>query len=577
MLRPTIRNQILGIAMGLIVLMAITSVLSTVMARRIAHQLDELTTKYVEAYGHLARMNIRSLEQALSVRRMVIAKMQSPSDEAAVAEQQKTYEAKGLEVDQEANAARALVNAIIADVSTTSDDARLGRIDDRIETLNNDLRRYLGGEHKRLLQLLEAGNLAEVRASLARAETLRDEFNQQVDEVRGDMLAQVRADAAVTARDQQRAILISVILTALAAILGLLFSFFVSTGITRPVRRLLEGTRAVEAGRLDGSIDVTTRDEIGQLTAAFNKMVEQLRHKERMRETFGRYIDPRVVEGLIERQSLTATDGERRVMTVLFCDMKGFTSLSEGMTPQGLVKVMNHYLSTMSGPIRSRQGIIDKYIGDAIMAYWGPPFNEDADQARLACLAAIDMADRGTALRTELPELLGVRSVPSECDIRIGIATGEVLVGSIGSEFMMSYTVMGDAVNLASRLEGTNKIYGSHALVSEATVKAAADVIEFREVDRLVVVGQTRPVTVFEIIGRKGELSPAQLALLKRYSEGLAAYRARHWDEALQAFNEALEAVPADGPSMTFVKRIDSFKTNPPADKWDGSWYVDHK
>jgi class 3 adenylate cyclase len=577
MLQPTIRNQILGIAMGLIVLMAVTSVLSAVMAKRIAHQLDELTTKYVEAYGHLARMNVRSLEQALAVRRMVIAKTQSPPDNAAVAEQQKIYEAKGLEVDQEANAARGLVNAIIADVTTDSDNARLGRIDDRIETVNNDLRRYLGEEHKRLLSLLESGNLSDIKASLARTEALRDDFDQKVEEVRKDMMAQVRADAAVTTKDQQRSIVISVILTVLAAILGLLFSFFVSTGITRPVRRLLEGTRKVEAGRLDGSIDVTTRDEIGELTAAFNKMVEQLRHKERMRETFGRYIDPRVAEGLIERQSLTGTDGQRRIMTVLFCDMKGFTNLSEGMTPQGLVKVMNHYLSTMSGPIRNHQGVIDKYIGDAIMAYWGPPFNEDGEQARLACLAAIDMADRGTALRTELPELLGVRSVPSECDVRIGVATGDVLVGSIGSEFMMSYTVMGDAVNLASRLEGVNKIYGSHALVSETTMKAAADAIEFREVDRLVVMGQTRPVTVFEVIGRKGELSASQSALLKRYSEGLAAYRARLWDDALRAFKEALEAVPIDGPSTTFVKRIDGFKTNPPPDDWDGSWYLDHK
>jgi hypothetical protein len=256
MLRPTIRNQILGIAMGLIVLMAITSVLSTVMARKIAHQLDELTTKYVEAYGHLARMNIRSLEQALAVRRMVIARVQSPPDEAAVAEQQKVYEAKGREVDQEAKAARGLINTIIDDVSTASDNAKLGRIDDRIETVNNDLRRYLGEEHKRLLSFLESGNLPEVKASLAKADALRDEFNQKVDEVRSDMLAQVRADAALTTRDQQRSILISVILTALAAILGLLFSFFVSTGIARPVRRLLEGTRGVEAGRGDGGMVV---------------------------------------------------------------------------------------------------------------------------------------------------------------------------------------------------------------------------------------------------------------------------------------------------------------------------------
>jgi adenylate cyclase len=357
----------------------------------------------------------------------------------------------------------------------------------------------------------------------------------------------------------------------------LIFALFVATGITRPVRRLLDGTRAVEAGRLDGSIDVTTKDEIGQLTAAFNNMVEQLRHKEKMRETFGRYIDPRVVAGLIDRQSHTATDGERRVMTVLFCDMKGFTSLSEGMTPQGLVKVMNHYLSTMSGPIRNHHGIIDKYIGDAIMAYWGPPFNEDGEQARLACLAAIDMAARGAALRTELPELLGVRTVPSDCDVRIGVATGEVLVGSIGSEFMMSYTVMGDAVNLASRLEGANKIYGTHALVSGPTIAAASDAVEYREIDRLVVVGQNHPEAVFEVMGRKDELTPAQSVVRERYSEGLAAYRACRWDEARQAFSAALEAIPGDGPSMAMVERIGELQANPPAGDWDGAWYLDQK
>jgi class 3 adenylate cyclase len=239
--------------------------------------------------------------------------------------------------------------------------------------------------------------------------------------------------------------------------------------------------------------------------------------------------------------------------------------------------VMNHYLSTMSGPIRSHRGIIDKYIGDAIMAYWGPPFTEDDEQARLACLAAIEMTDRVPKLRTDLPELLGVRTVPSDCDVRIGIATGEVLIGSIGSEFMMSYTVMGDAVNLASRLEGANKIYGSRSLVSEPTVTAAGDAIEFREIDRLVVVGQTHPVAVFEIMGRKGELTPEQLSLLGRYSEGLAAYRARRWDDARRAFRAALEAVPDDGPSMVLIKRIDGFEANPPAGDWDGSWHLDHK
>jgi class 3 adenylate cyclase len=577
MIRQSIKRQIVSIAVGLVVLMVITSVLSMVMARRVGHLLDELTTRYIPAYGNLARMNVHSLERALALRWMVIAKMQAQPDEAGYAERFRIFEAKGLEVEQEAAAARKLIIAIIEDVTTPSDNAALARIESRIDTATSDLRRHLNDETAQMLPLLDARDFVEARRALARVDALRDEFDQKIDTIRADMLAQVHASAATVMRDQQRAILVSAIVTALAAILGLIFAILVSDGITRPVRRLLEGTRAVEAGRLDGSIDITTRDEIGQLSAAFNRMVEQLRQNERIRETFGRYIDPKVMEGLIDQPALAATEGQRRLMTVMFCDLKGFTSLSESVTPQGLVKVMNRYLSTMSEPIRSHRGIIDKYIGDAIMAYWGPPFIDEADQARFACFAAIDVIGRIATLRKELPELLGVRTIPMQCDIRIGIATGEALVGSIGSEFMMSYTVMGDTVNLASRLEGANKIYSGRSLVSEATVAAAGAAIEAREIDRLVVVGQTSPQVVFEIMGRKGELTPDQLLLRTRYSEGLAAYRARNWDEARRAFNAALEAVPADGPATTLAMRVESLQANPPAADWEGSWYLDHK
>jgi adenylate cyclase len=247
------------------------------------------------------------------------------------------------------------------------------------------------------------------------------------------------------------------------------------------------------------------------------------------------------------------------------------------MTPQGLVKVMNRYFSTMSAPIRGHQGIIDKYIGDAIMAYWGPPFADDKEQARLASLAALDMLQLVPQLRAELPELLGVRTLPNAFDIRIGIATGEVLVGSIGSELMMSYTVMGDTVNLASRLEGANKEYGGRILVSEATVAGASAAIEAREIDRLVTLGQTQPQAVFEIMGRKGELTAAQLELRGRFSEGLAAYRAQRWEDSRRAFEAALLAAPGDGPSETFVRRIDKLKLAPPGDGWDGSWHLERK
>ena len=192
MLRPTIRKRILGIALGLIFLMAITSALSTVMTRKIGHQLDELSSKYVEAYGHLARMNVRSLEQALALRRMFIAKVQTPPDEAGFVERQKLYDAKGIEVEEEAKAARALINAIIDDTSTASDNARLGRLDDRIENVITDLRRYLAEEYKKLLSLLDAGNFVEARASLARSDAFRDEFTEKVENIRKDMVRRWR-------------------------------------------------------------------------------------------------------------------------------------------------------------------------------------------------------------------------------------------------------------------------------------------------------------------------------------------------------------------------------------------------
>jgi hypothetical protein len=173
--------------------------------------------------------------------------------------------------------------------------------------------------------------------------------------------------------------------------------------------------------------------------------------------------------------------------------------------------------------------------------------------------------------------LLGVRSLPISFDIRIGIATGEALVGSIGSELMMSYTVMGDTVNLASRLEGANKLYGGRVLVSAATVMGADDAIETREIDRVIMLGQTKPQAIFEIMGRKGELTQVQIELRTHYSEGLAAYRARRWDDARRDFAAALESVPNDGPSVTFIKRIDGLMANPPSDEWDGSWRLEQK
>ena len=306
MIRSSIRTKILAIAVGMIVLMVITAVLSLTLVTQVGHRLDQMTNSYIPAYGNLARGNIRSLERALALRRMVIAKSRSPPDQATFSTAREVFDEKGAEVVREAQSARTLINGLITQGTSFADGAALARIETRIDAVLDDSRRHLNTEIERLLPLLDGGNAASIADDLARIDALRDELNQKIDGIRSDMLALVRSDAAATLQRQHEVIWIAAALTAIAAILGVLFSVLVSTSMARPVRRLLEGARAVEAGNLDETLVATSRDEIGHLTAAFNRMVEQLRLKERIRETFGKYIDPRVVEGLIDRPVLAA-------------------------------------------------------------------------------------------------------------------------------------------------------------------------------------------------------------------------------------------------------------------------------
>jgi class 3 adenylate cyclase len=576
MIRLSIKRKIIGIALILIALMTVTALISLALVMQVSGRLEELSRSYAPAYASLARADIHSLERALALRRMVIDRREQVQDEAQYADARKRFEENDGIVDRELKAARALINGLIAKGSSFRDTAALARIDTHIADVVDGTRVQLNGEIARLLSLLDGSDLKEIAESLQRVDELRDDLDRRLDDVRTEMVNLLQVDSAATIRRQQTVVIIAMVLTGLAATLGLLFSIIVSTGLTRPVRHLLEGAQAVERGELDRTLAVTSQDEIGHLTMAFNRMVEQLRLKERIRETFGRYVDPRIVEGLISGPALAA-EGERRVMTVMFCDVKGFVGVSEEMTPQGLVKVMNRYFSVMSAPIHQHGGIIDKYIGDAIMAYWGPPFTTDGEQARLAGLAALDMLARVAPFRAELPALLGLRNVPISVDIRIGIATGEALVGSIGSEVLMSYTLMGETVNLASRLEGANMVYGGRILTTQATVTAAGDALEVREIDRVVLVGQSYPQPVYEIMSRSCALTPAQRELRDRYGAGLAAYRNRQWEEARAAFTAALSAIPDDGPTLTMLKRVDTLAAAAPADDWDGAWRLDQK
>lgn len=302
--------------------------------------------------------------------------------------------------------------------------------------------------------------------------------------------------------------------------------------------------------------------------------IAERRKAEKIRETFGKYIDPRVVASLLVDPNI---GGEQQIMTVSFADMQGFTSLSERLNPSELVSVLNDYLTLMSRPIKDQHGIVDKYMGDAVMAFWGPPFTMDMSQASEACLAALEQREEVRAWVNRLVRSGRFTHEIESIDIRCGIATGELIVGSIGSDQSRTYTVLGDTANLAARLETANKALGTRLLISGATRELAGARIETREMERVIVMGKTEAVAVYELLAEAGKLEDHAARLRDHFELGLRRYYRRDWAGAISAFEECLALRPNDPPSQRLLKRCLGLRQTPPPDEWTGAWILQEK
>jgi len=292
--------------------------------------------------------------------------------------------------------------------------------------------------------------------------------------------------------------------------------------------------------------------------------------KRKIRDAFGLYLNPHLARLVSERPDMLALGGEKRELTVLFSDIRGFTTMSEQLEPEALVELLNEYFGKMTDVIFSQDGTLDKYIGDAIMAVWGAPVPQ-SDHAIRACQAALGMVRGLAALMADWRQ----RGLP-ELDIGIGINTGPMVVGNMGSARRLSYTVIGDNVNLGSRLEGLNKMYGSHIIASEATLQAVRGVLVARELDLVRVKGKRLPVRIYEILATADERQRWQ-PLVRGFDAALAAYRAQRWDDAMFAFAAVLEKYPDDGPAQLYLERCRDMLAAPPESDWDGVTIMETK
>ena len=417
-----------------------------------------------------------------------------------------------------------------------------------------------------------------------RAETIRpflSDLQRQTQNVRQQIhmeMSVVANNAADAATDRQaRVVRLAMATTATTVLLGLILAWLITKRLVDPVWRLMAGMKSVEEGDLSVELPVRSQDEVGQLTGSFNYFVRELRSKEQIKQTFGKYIDPRILERVILQPGGRDTAGERRVMTVSFSDMVGFTAIGEQLTPGAMVNVLNRYFGLQGNAVQHHGGVVDKFIGDALMAFWGPPFTDAKEHAYRACCAALDQRKSLETLRAELPEITGLRRSPPQVDMRIGVNTGEVIVGTIGSENARSYTVIGDAVNLSSRLEGANKIYGTSILVSEHTWDLVGRKLAAREVDSIFVKGKSEPTRVYELLGVESELPGSALRIRDRFSPALEAYRRQDWERAEKLFESCLEIDPRDRPARMFLSRISLLRDQPPGDAWNGVWHLEAK
>ncbi|MBN1645372.1 adenylate/guanylate cyclase domain-containing protein [Candidatus Woesearchaeota archaeon] len=290
------------------------------------------------------------------------------------------------------------------------------------------------------------------------------------------------------------------------------------------------------------------------------------KEKQRVKETLAKYVSPAVVTEVMKHPDKLKLGGARKLITVFFSDIRGFTTISEKLSPEKLVHILNEYLTAMTDIIMKHEGVVDKYIGDAIMAFWGAPL-EQPNHAEMACSTSIDMIKK----LKELKQKWEKEKFP-DINIGIGLNTGHAVIGNMGSYERFDYTAMGDAINLGSRLEGLTKQYSVNIIASEETKKAVEDKFVFRKLDLVRVKGKKQPIVIYELVCRKNEITDAIKTKIKYYEKGLELYLNKKWGKAITEFQKV-----KDNASEIFIERCKEFKKNPPPKKWSGVWIMTEK
>jgi adenylate cyclase len=571
--RQTIAAKIFGLAIILLLLTIALAGFLLYEVTRTKQDLGVVANFDVPLTQSLARVHEFGLRRRLAFERWFGALNAAEPNREVVAEATENYALFTRKLTDEFSTARRTIDAYprngpgsqtLAEVETLLD-----QIQPAYKTISN--------RQREVLDMQLAGQHDKANEQLNLLNDLQSTVQNQRESVNSKMAAWSDSAAKATEQRERRVFWLTIAATTSTVLLGLAVAALITNRLSRPVRSLASAMRDVQGGNLNIELPVSSTDEVGRLTDSFNFFVKELRSKERMKQTFGKYIDPRILEHVLAQPGAEAVASGRREMTVLFTDIVGFTGLSERLTPLLMVTLLNRHFGLQALAVQEHHGVVDKFIGDSIMAFWGPPFVKPEEHAVLACRAAQAQLAALDALRRELPDITGLRREAPVIDLGVGICTGEVVVGNIGSENTRSYTVIGDTANLAARLERANRVYGTHILIAESTAKAVGSRFEMREIDIIFVKGKLETTRVFELMSAAGKLAEELAQLRERYHAARRSYLAQDWDTAEATFRECLKIRPNDGPSRVFLQRVQALRRNLPGKDWNGVWQLAEK
>ncbi|MCP4162008.1 MAG: HAMP domain-containing protein [Deltaproteobacteria bacterium] len=545
--------------------------------KEVSKELFNLSEYIIPVTNQISLVETHTLEQEKHYERLIKLYEMDETSKKHKDKEFKGFNERGVKVDKEIEKAIRIVKEAESKSAVPEDKEYFKNLEPflvKIEKEHQDFHDHV----LKVLTFLKKNRKADAYALEEKIKYEEDHLDKDINAIYLSLRNYTKKTGDIVDAHQKDILVLNLVLTASAVFLGLLTAFIFTRGLTRPVRILNSAMQGVKNGNYNTFPDVKTNDEIGMLAATFQTMMEQLALKDKIKSTFGKYVDPRVVENLINQKNIT-TGGEKKIMTVMFSHVNQVDTAIEKLSADEQVNVINKYFSIMSKAVDDSRGVIDKFIGTMIMAFWGTPFTSENNHPIHACKAHLKQKE----LVREGFKNFQKNNPNIEKDffsLRCGISTGSLIVGNMGSNQSKSYTVIGETVNIASRLHGAAEQYGVPALINEMANSAVIDKIVTREIDTIRVIGLEEGLTVFDILFEKGVNSNENNTLLKLkkyYEEGLKYYRYKDWDNAVKLFKSCLKIKPSDKPSKIILNRITTFRKNPPKENWDGVWNLKKK